>query len=833
MQKFIIWLKINWLKVLLISVLVLILIGIGTYIKYVATSFMQLETFSKRQAAGYHAMTFPMFVFAQLLVLPFFFLISWYFYQGGGIGSTKVNRVDKEGTGVSLDDVIGLDEAKKDALEVVKLLRDHAFQKAVGGNIIKGTLLIGPPGCGKTYLAKAMATECKLPMISTSGSEFVAMFMGQGAARMKSLFKQGRELAKIHGGCIIFIDEIDAFARPRDERTKTGLPAQAGDISHSATINQFLTELDGLRKSENNIVIIAATNVNEDELDAAIMRSGRFDRKIRVEKPNAIERAKIIKYYLSKVSAEASIDVAFFAEKAKWFSPSDIHNMVREAVVIASRQSRSTINRDDLKEALTRIMISLEKMGGDKILTEKVNVKWNDVIGMESAKKEAWEIVELLRDRNKLKAVGGKIVKGVIMLGPPGCGKTYLAKAMATESGFPFISRTGSDFVRMWVGEGARMVEETFKEGRKLARAEGGCIIFIDEIDAFAFPRTTDRGFGATSSMNAAINQFLTELDGLRQAENNIVVFAATNVSENMLDPAVMRPGRFDRKIYITLPNLKEREDLFGFYLSRVKADVSCNPKLLAQKTPYFSPSQIDSMVREAGIFAMREKRDTICFKDLSNAYDRIQYGDKSNILLTEKEKIETAYHEAGHAIIGYLLHPSDDIIKATIIPRKGSLGMVSLQPREETHSKTKEELLANIKFCVAAYVAEKLKFGYTTSGVGGGAGSDFGQAMTAAHAMVWNLGMGKTQLVGDFGALRNYNGDYSVSEKTKEKLDEDVQAILSDCIQEVESILRKHNDLFEHFAKELIKKGELEYEEIKAIFDQFGLQPASRPQIS
>ncbi|MCA9409129.1 MAG: hypothetical protein KC733_10600, partial [Candidatus Omnitrophica bacterium] len=221
-----------------------------------------------------------------------------------------------------------------------------------------------------------------------------------------------------------------------------------------------------------------------------------------------------------------------------------------------------------------------------------------------------------------------------------------------------------------------------------------------------------------------------------------------------------------------------------------------------------------------------------ITYKDLSLAYDRIQYGDKSNIKMTENEKLWTAYHEAGHAIIGYLLHPTDDVIKATIIPRKGSLGMVSSRPIEEIYSDTRETLMADIKRIVAAYVAEKIQFGSTSSGVGGGPGSDFDQAMRIAFNMVYSFGMGRSGLMGDFRALKTYDGIYNISEKTKQTLDEDVQHIIKSCMEEVEEILRKRKDLLDHFAKELMDKGELEYDEIEEIFKRFNLKPLSRPTI-
>ncbi|HLF19085.1 MAG TPA: AAA family ATPase [Candidatus Omnitrophota bacterium] len=471
-------------------------------------------------------------------------------------------------------------------------------------------------------------------------------------------------------------------------------------------------------------------------------------------------------------------------------------------------------------------------MGTEKLLGEKANVKWAEVIGMDAAKQEAWELVKLLKDRSLVKAIGGKIIKGTMMIGPPGCGKTYLAKAIATECGLPMLSSVGSEFVGIFIGLGSARMKSLFKQARALAAIEGGCIIFIDEIDSFARPRQAERGFGGMMDHNATINQFLTELDGLRQVENNIVVIAATNVPEDELDPAIMRAGRFDRKINFSKPNLEERKALFDFYLSRVKSEKSVDANLLARKALGFSPSDIDALVREAVLIALRDKRETITMKDLSEAYDRVMFGLKSNINLTKKEKIWTAYHEAGHAVIAYLTHPSNDVIKATIIPHKGSLGFISQRPVEELHSSNKELLLANIKVNVASYVAEQLKFGTTSSGVGGGPGSDFHIAMQLAHIMAYRYGMGKSGLIGDFYAMTNSMGDPLISEETRRVLDKDVQDILQGCVKEVREILENKKDLLEYFAQQLLEKEELEYDEIVSIFDKFGLEAASKPKL-
>ena len=463
----------------------------------------------------------------------------------------------------------------------------------------------------------------------------------------------------------------------------------------------------------------------------------------------------------------------------------------------------------------------LQKLKKKQVKSDRVNIQWKDVIGMEGAKMEAKELVGLITDRARVKKIGGNIIRGMLMMGPPGCGKTYLAKAIATEAKIPFISMSGSEFVEVFVGVGASRVRQLFQKARRLAYADGGCIVFIDEIDAVGRKRVFS-AFGGTEETNSTQNQLLAEMDGLGDKEENVIVIGATNASQDTLDEALLRPGRFDRKIFVEKPDLQEREELFHYYLSKIKYDESLDVARFARKAVGKSPADIANLTKEAALIATRTKEDKVTAEHLSEAMERIDLGLKRNRKVSDKEKKMTAYHETGHLIVTYLLHPTDDVFKASIIPRGPAGGVTYSLPQEDEMFKNKDWFIAEISVLLAGYVAEKMKFGVTSSGVS----SDFQHAMRLARFAVWKLGMGKSESLGDYTSIPTDQ----LSDSIKEKLNAETHDLIQACMKSVEDLLKKENVIFERFANELITRLELDYDDIEAIFKEYG---KSNPRVT
>jgi cell division protease FtsH len=365
---------------------------------------------------------------------------------------------------------------------------------------------------------------------------------------------------------------------------------------------------------------------------------------------------------------------------------------------------------------------------------DQVGVTFADVAGVEEAKAEVSEVVDFLRDPSKFQRLGGKIPKGVLMVGPPGTGKTLLAKAIAGEAKVPFFTISGSDFVEMFVGVGASRVRDMFDQAKKQAP----CIIFIDELDAVGRHRGAGLG-GGHDEREQTLNQMLVEMDGFEGSEG-IIVIAATN-RPDVLDPALLRPGRFDRQVVVPLPDVRGRELILKVHMRKVPLDDDVNPNVIARGTPGFSGADLANLVNEAALFAARANRRVVSMDQFEQAKDKIMMGtERRSMVMSEKEKLNTAYHEAGHAIVGYLVPEHDPVYKVTIIPRGRALGVTMYLPEEDRYSMSKQHLESMISSLFGGRIAEEMILG--SSGVTTGASNDIERATEIARNMVTKWGL-------------------------------------------------------------------------------------------
>ncbi len=452
-----------------------------------------------------------------------------------------------------------------------------------------------------------------------------------------------------------------------------------------------------------------------------------------------------------------------------------------------------------------------------KLLTEKQGrVTFDDVAGIDEAKEELEEIVEFLRNPQKFSALGGKIPKGALLVGPPGTGKTLLARAIAGEAGVPFFTISGSDFVEMFVGVGASRVRDMFEQAKKNAP----CILFIDEIDAVGRARGAGYG-GGNDEREQTLNQLLVEMDGF-EANEGIIIVAATN-RRDVLDPALLRPGRFDRQVTVPNPDIKGREKILNVHARKVPLGPNVDLRIIARGTPGFSGADLANLVNEAALMAARIGRRQVTMDDFEMAKDKVMMGaERRSMVLTDEQKEKTAYHEAGHAIVGMKLPKCDPVYKATIIPRGGALGMVMSLPEMDKLQMFKDEAHQRIAMTMAGKAAEIFKYG--PDEVSSGPVGDIQQASQLARAMVMRYGMSdKVGNVDYAEAAEGYQGNtagFSVSAHTKELIEEEVKSFIDDGYALAYKIIEENAEAFERLAQGLLEYETLTGEEIKRVMN-------------
>ncbi len=456
-----------------------------------------------------------------------------------------------------------------------------------------------------------------------------------------------------------------------------------------------------------------------------------------------------------------------------------------------------------------------------KLLTENQHrVTFNDVAGVDEAKDDLQEIIAFLKDPKKFTKLGGRIPKGCLLVGPPGTGKTLLARAIAGEAGVPFFSISGSDFVEMFVGVGASRVRDLFVQGKKNAP----CIIFIDEIDAVGRHRGAGLG-GGHDEREQTLNQLLVEMDGF-EANEGVILIAATN-RPDVLDPALLRPGRFDRRVVVPRPDVKGREGILQVHVRRVPLAPDVDVGVLARATPGFAGADLENLVNEAALLAARCNKDKVDMRDFELAKDKVMMGaERRSMIISEEEKRNTAYHEAGHALVAKLLPGADPVHKVTIIPRGMALGLTQQLPIDEKHTYPKDYLLNNLVILFGGRVAEELVLNHMTTG----AGNDIEKATELAHKMVCEWGMSEKLGPMTFGKKeeeiflgRDFTQRQDYSESTAIEIDLEIRRIIQESYQRARDLLQSNIRLLHKVAETLLEKEVLDGSEIDAIVREFG----------
>jgi len=527
---------------------------------------------------------------------------------------------------VTYEDIGDLEEAKQRIREIVELpLKHPELFKRLGIEPPKGVLLHGPPGCGKTLLAKAVANEAGAYFIAINGPEIMSKFYGESEARLREIFKEAEENAP----AIIFIDEIDAIAPKREEVT--------GEVE-KRVVAQLLTLMDGLRE-RGNVIVIAATN-RPEAVDPALRRPGRFDREIAIGMPDKRARKEILLVHTRNMPLAEDVNLDEIAEMTHGYTGADLAALCREAAMAALRRAISKgmidlekptipaevleklqVTRADFIEALKYVQPSVLR----EVIVEVPEVRWSDIGGLDKVKQELREIVEWpLKYPKYFNEIGIEPPKGVLLFGPPGTGKTLLAKAVATESGANFIAVRGPEILSKWVGESEKAVREVFRKARMAAP----CVIFFDEIDSIAPMR--GMRYGDSGVTDRIVNQLLAEMDGIAPLRN-VVVIAATN-RPDILDPALLRPGRFDRIIYVPPPDENARYEIFKVHTRKMPLDENVDLRELARRTKYYTGADIAAVCREAAMLALREtiveklpKVKKVSMKHFEEALKRVQ----------------------------------------------------------------------------------------------------------------------------------------------------------------------------------------------------------------
>jgi cell division protease FtsH len=760
---------------------------------------------------------------ALMLVAVFIYLLVSY---NRGTGLFKV-RSGARHTGAdeghaTFADVAGQDQAVTELKEIRDFLSDPGRFAALGAQVPKGILLFGPPGCGKTLLARAVAGEAGASFYSISGSDFVELYAGVGAARVRDLFAEARENVP----AIVFIDELDSVGR---RRGGGGAHGSGSREEQEQALNQILTELDGFSPLQG-IIVIGATN-RPDILDTALLRPGRFDRTIGLERPDEAGRRQILAIHAENKPLNPSVDLDVIAQRAIGLSGADLANVVNEGALLAARAGRSDICQDELEEALQRILEAPERQrrlsqrsrsfgrstGNDRRVT------FADVAGVDEAIEELAEVREYLAEPQRFVDLGARPPRGFLLVGPPGCGKTMLARAVAVEANAAFFSVAATEFVEVYAGEGAGRVRDLFAE----ARAAAPSIVFLDEIDAVG----TRRGASVDGQREReqTLNQILVELDGFEDRAG-VIVMAASNRPE-ILDPALVRPGRFDRRVVLDLPDRRARAAILAVHAQGKRLAPDVDLGVVAGMTRGLSGADLANLMNEATLLAARQRRADVSMKLLEEAVERVGTGIARAQSLTDEDRTMVAYHEMGHALVGRALPGVPAPRKVSIVARGRALGATWNTDDAARVVHPRSVLIDQMAALLGGRAAEVLVFGEP----GSGAADDLERVSQIARQMVCELGMSETlgQLAyregaGPDGRSRRY------SEEAAATIDAEVRQLVDTAYARATAVLTASTAALDRAARALLEQETLSAEELDelcaASIDQERPRPAPTP---
>ena len=761
---------------------------------------------------------------ALILMVLFVYLIVSY-RSGSGLFSVRsgARRVAPEESRVSFDDVAGQEAAVTELREVKEFLADPERFRAMGAVVPKGILLYGPPGCGKTMLARALASEAGASFYSISGSDFVELYVGVGASRVRDLFQQARQNAP----ALIFIDELDSVGRARGN---LGTVPSHGEQEQA--LNQILAEMDGFSPSQG-IIVLAATN-RPDILDPALLRPGRFDRSVGLERPGEQARLAILAVHSRGKILEEDVDLASIANRAIGMTGADLASVMNEGALLAARAGRSAVAQSDLELALQRTLeaperqrrLSLRERSIAKRFASDERITFAEVAGADDAIRELAEVKEYLAEPDRFLRLGARVPRGILLAGPPGCGKTLLARALAGEANAAFFSVAGSEFVEVFVGEGASRVRELFAEARSVEPA----IIFIDEIDAIGSRREST--VGGHREAHQTLNQILVEMDGF-ESRRGVIVMAATN-RPDVLDPALTRPGRFDRMVTVGFPDRAGRRAILEVHAAGKPLGGDVDLDRAAALTQGLSGADLANVMNEAALLAARGGLERISMGLVEEGIDRATMGVASRgTVMADAERRVVAYHEAGHALVALALPGAAIPNKVSIVPKGQALGQCTMLDAHDRLVMSRSLLVERMAVLLGGWVAERIVFGES----GSAGASDLQRVGDVARHMVCELGMGKG--VGLLPQTRplsaNGRGDEnsmppSYSADTARAIELEILRTMEEAHELAHSVLHEARSALDLVADGLMDSETLSAEQIRAQAQGAGLVWSGSP---